>query len=210
MTPEVFEAQLHFLKKQGYSVISAADLAKRIPPHHLSPLPPDVVLTFDDGYDNFYTEAFPRLSRYGYTATVFVVTDWIGQKGYLNWAQLSELHAAKITIGSHTCSHPHLPDLEPVQMKIEIARSKEILEQKLGAPVVLFCYPFGGFSTQAVELVHAAGYKIAFTTNRSLSRNYQDLLSLRRVRMSNTVNPIRLWVKCSGYYDLFRKPRSSH
>ncbi len=207
MTPEVFEAHLNFLNRFRYSVVSAARLSA---PTAIGQHPHPIVLTFDDGCDNFYTEAFPRLSRYGYTATVFVVTDWIGKKGYLNWPQLNELHSAGITIGSHSCSHPHLPDLDPVQMKIEIARSKETLEQKLGMAVALFCYPFGGFSAQAVEFVRAAGYKTAFTTNRSLGRDDQDLFSLRRIRMSNTVHPIRLWAKCSGYYDLFRKPRPSH
>ena len=207
MTPEVFETHLRFLKRLRYSIISAARLSD---PSSVDQRRHSVVLTFDDGCDNFYTEAFPRLSRYGFTATVFVVTDWIGKNGYLNGSQLSELHSSGITIGSHTCSHPHLPDLDPVQMKREIECSKEILEQKLGAPVELFCYPFGGFNVQVVELVRAAGYKIAFTTNRGLGGNAQDLLSLRRVRMSNTVNPIRLWAKCSGYYDLFRKPRPSH
>lgn len=207
MIPEIFENHLNFLKHFRYSVISAAqmlnstDIARRRR---------SVVLTFDDGCDNFYTEAFPRLSRHGHTATVFVVSDWIGKKGYLNGVQLRKLHSAGITIGSHTCSHPHLPDLEPVQMKIEIERSKEILEQHLQTPVTLFCYPFGGFNPQAVEFVRAAGYKAAFTTNRSLGGDNQDILSLRRIRMSNTVNPIRLWVKCSGYYNLFRKPRPSH
>lgn len=169
-----------------------------------------VALTFDDGRDNFYTEAFPRLSRYGYTATVFVVTGWIGKKGYLHGAQLRELHSAGITIGSHTCSHLHLPDLEPAQMKMEIERSKEILEQHLQTPATLFCYPFGGFNSQAVEFVRAAGYKAAFTTNRGLRGTNQDLFSLRRIRMSHTASPIRLWAKCSGYYDLWRAPRPAH
>jgi peptidoglycan/xylan/chitin deacetylase (PgdA/CDA1 family) len=207
MTPEVFEAHLNFLNRSRYSIISAVRL---FAPAAIGQHPHPVVLTFDDGCDNFYTEAFPRLSRHGCTATVFVVTDWIGKKGYLNWPQLSELHSAGITIGSHSCSHPHLPDLDPVQMKIEITRSKEILEQKLGTAVTLFCYPFGGFSVQAVEFVRAAGYKTAFTTNRGLGGNDQDILFLRRIRMSNTVHPIHLWAKCSGYYDLFRKPRPSH
>lgn len=206
MTPEVFEAQLHFLKRRGYSTLSAEEIFKQIPAAPFS----FVVFTFDDGCENFYTEALPRLLHYGFTATVFVVTDWIGKKGYLSWQQLRELQAAGMTIGSHTCSHPHLPDLQPLQMQREIEVSKQILEQGLQGSISLFCYPFGGFDTRAIDFVRSAGYRLAFTTNRGLSGFPENPFSIRRVRMSNTTHPIRLLAKFSGYYNLFRTPRPAH
>lgn len=206
MVPEVFEHHLRFLKQNGYSVVPAIEFLKRTLPNPFS----SVVLTFDDGCENFYTEAFPRLLRYGFTATVFIVTDWIGKKGYLSWQQLRELQNGGMTIGSHTCSHPHLPDLDPSQIRREIEVSKKNLEEGLHHPVSLFCYPFGGFNAPAIEFVRSAGYQLAFTTNRSLPNFPQAPFSIRRIRMGNTTHSIHLWAKCSGYYNLFRSPRPAH
>lgn len=205
-TPKAFEAHLDFLRRFRYRVIPAPQLVqvKNALPKR------SIVLTFDDGYENFYTEAFPRLARYGFTATVFVVTDRIGQKGYLSWEQLYHLHQSGMTIGSHTCTHPHLPDIERSQLEREIRQSRQILEKELKAPVTLFSYPFGGFTREAVALVRQSGYQAAFTTNRGFVADNQDIFTLRRIRMSPRTHPLHLWAKCSGYYNLFRKPRPPH
>ena len=225
MAPEAFGTQLDFLKQNNYTIISATQLIDNLSLLNLSDsddaslsseknertrIEKGVVLTFDDGCENVYTEAFSRLNQHGFTATVFVVTDWIGEKGRLSWQQIRRLHSAGITIASHSCSHPHLPDLDFATMKIEIERSKDILEQGLGAGISLFCYPFGGFSREVVETVHNSGYRIAFTTNRSLDGISQDRFTIRRIRMNSTTNQVHLWAKCSGYYDLFRKPRQAY
>jgi len=97
-----------------------------------------VVLTFDDGYADFYTHAFPVLQRYGFTATVFLPTDYIGNgrpglrgKEHLTWQQVRELHAQGVTFGSHTCSHPQLHDLRPEEIEHELSASKQAIETEL-------------------------------------------------------------------------------
>jgi peptidoglycan/xylan/chitin deacetylase (PgdA/CDA1 family) len=97
-----------------------------------------VVLTFDDGYLDFYTQAFPVLRQYGFTATVFLPTDYIdgsrpGLRGkkHLTWDLVAELNKSGIDFGSHTCSHPQLYDLQPNEIELELRKSKETIESNL-------------------------------------------------------------------------------
>ena len=97
-----------------------------------------VVLTFDDGYADFYTHAFPVLLGYGFTATVFLPTDYIGKgraglrgKQHLTWDQVRELAAADITFGSHTVGHRQLYDLKPGEIQYELSASKQAIETQL-------------------------------------------------------------------------------
>ena len=99
-----------------------------------------VVLTFDDGYLDFYTEAFPILRQYGYPATIFLPTDYIDgskpglrEKKHLAWEQVRELSQSGIDFGSHTCSHPQLYDLKPNEIELELRKSKETIEQILNS-----------------------------------------------------------------------------
>jgi peptidoglycan/xylan/chitin deacetylase (PgdA/CDA1 family) len=97
-----------------------------------------VVLTFDDGYADFYTHAFPILKQYGFTATVFLPTAFIGNgeqglrgKPHLTWEQVRELQAAGLTFGSHTVNHPQLYDLNREEMELELRHSKETIEARI-------------------------------------------------------------------------------
>jgi len=125
-----------------------------------------VVLTFDDGYANFYEGAMPVFMRHKFTATVFVVTshvggwnDWstpppgLGRRQLLSWGQLGELAAAGIEIGAHTRTHPDLRSLSDSQVEDEIAGSCAELGARLGQPVESFAYPFGYFSQTALSVV---------------------------------------------------------
>lgn len=170
-----------------------------------------VALTFDDGIANFYTQALPILKCLQFPATVFVVTDWVGRRGYLTIEQMKELLDNRIMIGSHGCTHRYLPALPIKEIEAEVHRSKEALEQKLGHPIPFFCYPYGGFSKEIVEIVRKAGYLAALTTNRGFKdQSPQNHYAIWRIRMSPKTGAIQLWAKCSGYYNLFRAPRPCH
>lgn len=202
-----FEKHLQYLKDYQFDVISLDDFieAKR-EGRVLSRK--TVLLTFDDGYADNYTYAFPLLRRFGYTATMFISTGKVGQPGYVTWDQLREMAAAGMTIGSHTIAHEYLPDLPPARQEQEITDSRRILQEQLKVPVKHFSYPVGGFNPEIKQLVRRAGYESAVTTNRGYDRFNRDVFELNRVTMDeeDLVFPVR-WAKFSGYYNLFRKSR---
>src|SRR5262249_42894207 len=108
-----------------------------------------VVITFDNGYMDFCTDAFPVLKQCGFTATVFLATDRIQDHAariegvdYLTWRDVCELSKEGITFGSHTVTHPDLRSLAPETIDYELTYSKEIIEEKLGSEVNSFSYPF--------------------------------------------------------------------
>src|SRR6266481_9690243 len=145
--PEVFSEQMRWLRNSGYRTVGLDEAWEGLAAG--SDLSKTVVITFDDGYQDFYTDALPVLKQCGFTATIFLATDRIQDTSarfegadYLTWREVRELQAEGIRFGSHTVTHPDLRSLGPDQIEFELACSKEIIEQNLGAPVQSFAYPF--------------------------------------------------------------------
>ncbi len=158
LSPELFSRQMQFLKDGGFTVMDLVELAKILGDGAALP-ERAVVLTFDDGFESFYTSAFPVLCRLGFPATVFVVVDYVGRKNdwpgqprwvevrpLMNWQQLSEISSHGIAIGSHTLTHPVLSELDSESLWREIYLSKARLEERLGGRVQAFSYPYGIYS----------------------------------------------------------------
>lgn len=199
-----FRYQIQFLKKNGYHVISLDELVSAIAQRRQLPRN-SVVLTFDDGAEDNYAYAFPVLKEHGFSATFFISPQLIGKKGYLTWGKVKEMDQQGMGFGSHTLAHAYLPALSANEQKREIHASKKIIEGKLRHPVNNFCYPSGGFTPLAKEEVREAGYLSACTTNRGYDRFNRDVYELKRIRIGDKdVTPFFLWVKLSGYYNLFR------
>jgi peptidoglycan/xylan/chitin deacetylase (PgdA/CDA1 family) len=210
VNPEVFARQMEFIRKNGYKVISLDEyIQKRLAGEKLINT---VVITFDDGYDDNYTYAFPILKKYHFPATVFVVAKDINKPRFLKSGQIREMEKDGITFGSHTINHAYLPAvLEEEDLRSEIIDSKLLLEKETGKPVDYFCYPIGGFNDEAKALVKLAGYKAAFTTNRGRGKLNQDLYALKRVKLGQKNPPgIVLWLKLSGYYMAFQMDRNPY
>jgi len=208
--PQNFARHLEFLKKNHYQVISLPELVQAIAAH--KPLPrKSVVITFDDGYEDNYTHAFPLLKRFGFPATIFLIADEIGKAGYLTLEQIKEMEKAGVTIGAHTRTHAYLPELSVDRQLEEVTGSKKILEKKLGHPVEHFAYPNGGFSEQIKILVREAGFKAACATNRGYDRLNQDRYELKRIRFGDEDDSdIILFTKLSGFYTTFKKIKSPY
>ncbi len=209
VSPQSFDRQMEFLKRNGFQVLTLSEFVEGIRAsrdfHRKS-----VVITFDDGYADNYTDAFPVLKKYGFPATVFMIADRVGDTGYVTWESLREMDAAGFSVQSHTRRHEYLPDIKDTAMlDDEIINSKRILETYLRKPVDYLCYPKGGFNVQVAEIAQKAGYKAAVTTNRGDSR-VDPFFQLRRIRVNDDDTNIVLWAKTSGYYNLFRKPKKSH
>ncbi len=171
ITPELFEKELKYLQDNGYVPISLDELAADMKVGMTFPIPKPVVLTFDDGWQNQYKYAFPLLKKYYMTGTFFVFTNSIGKPHFLTWNNLKEMQAAGMTIGSHTLSHPYLNGLSLTQVKTEVIKSKKILEDHLGKPVVHFASPFGYTNPDIMAIVKSAGYTTGRTTYKGV---YQD------------------------------------
>lgn len=184
VTPAVLEEQLKYLADNGYIAISLVDLDISL--ENRLPLPPkSVVLTFDDGYRDFYTSAFPLLKKYNLRAVSFYVVDYANYPGYMSWDMVKEIQASGLVdVESHTLSHSSLSKLDSGQKTKEIFESKKILEQKLEKKVNYFAYPYGDFDDSVVQLVQQAGYHLAFGTNSGTRHTRGEKFFLKRVAVN--------------------------
>ncbi|MGD2278764.1 MAG: polysaccharide deacetylase family protein [Candidatus Omnitrophota bacterium] len=211
VSPENFSRQMEFLKKNGYSVITLDELVKNINAGETY-LPRTVVITFDDGYEDNFTEAFPVLAKHDMPAIIFLVTSYVDSKEeYLKWNQIRLMRLNKMDFGAHTRNNVYLPAVESEEeLWSEVAGSKEDIEKATGKAADYFCYPTGGFNENVKLAVKKAGYKGACTTNRGFDRLNKDVFELNRVKItdSDMTKPFHFRAKLSGYYNLFRSYKS--
>jgi peptidoglycan/xylan/chitin deacetylase (PgdA/CDA1 family) len=183
VAPEVFAQQMDFLKREGYHPVTLAQAERALRGETGLPAKP-VVLTFDDGYADFYTAAWPILRRHGFASTIFVITDLIDRPGYLTRPQVIELdRSGLVEVGSHTLTHPDLTALTPEEQRREIVISKGVLEGWLGRPIVSFSYPAGRYHAGVLELVQEAQYRVAVTTKPGQEQTRAAPLEWRRTRV---------------------------
>lgn len=179
--PVQFEAQMRYLSEHGYNVVKLDQLYTYFYAKGILPEKP-VVITFDDGYEDNYTNAYPVLSKYGYTATVFVVTSYVYGKGFMSWNQLQELEEKGWQIEGHTINHPSMvkDKLNKISLKRELTEAKDILEKRFGRTVKFFAYPYGDYNADVIREVKEAGYLMAFTTERGWA-DKKDPMLLHRI-----------------------------
>lgn len=211
VTPENFSEQMKYLHSKGYNVISLHRLVKGITNGEEFSAG-TVVITFDDGFEDNYRHAFPILRKYQMPATIFLITGYIGKDPeYLDWDQIALMLDNGIAFGGHTRNDIYLPSLkERGKLKVEIAGSKEDIEEATNRVARYFCYPIGGFNETIKEIVKESGYKGACTTNRGSDRYNKDVFELTRVKVTNSdmTKPFHFRAKLSGYYNLFRSMKS--
>ncbi len=205
VSPESFLKQMAYLQQHGYHVITLDAWVTAIKQNKIFPHK-TVVITFDDGFENNYTQAFAILKQYQFPATIFLITDVVGKPGFLTWDQIKEMEKSGISFGSHTRLHSYLPSIDHAEQRNQIQISKEILETQLGHTIDYLAYPSGGFNESIQALVKESGYKGACTTNRGYHPHNDDPYEIKRIRFGDQDNSdFVLWVKLSGYYQIFRK-----
>jgi peptidoglycan/xylan/chitin deacetylase (PgdA/CDA1 family) len=217
-SPEVFRRQMRCLHQEGYRSIGLNELIKGFEVG--LDLTKTVVITFDDGYQDFLTEAMPILKQHGFMATVFLATGRIQQTSmrlegvdYLTWSEVRELHQEGIEFGSHTVTHPDLRCLGPEQIEYELGYSKEVIEQQLGTAINSFAYPFPfpeentDFTRLLLDELENQGFENGVTT--ILGR-----ASLRHNRFFLPRLPVNTWddqsffrAKLVGGYDWAHWPQ---
>ena len=195
---------MHWLAARGYRSATLAQWARG----EIHPKERTVWITFDDGYADNYTAAFPILQRYGFTATVFLVTGSVGReevfwwdrsklaagvdrRAYfpLNWEQIAQMSAAGFEFGVHTRTHPAaLTALPPDQRWEEIAGSRADLSSRLGLAAASFCYPRGDLDPGTAQMVAAAGYECAVVTPPRAGIPHTRY-SLRRISLYREYGP---------------------
>jgi len=198
-----FERGIRYLQGQGYKSVSLTEItnAKR------EKNGKKVILTFDDGYEDFYRNAFPILKQYDFTAGVFIITGYIGGKSdwdynwgrykrrHLNWSQIIEISEAGFEIGSHTVNHPDLTKIPAWYITHELKVSKQTLEDKLNRRVDFLSYPFGRYNRQVQDEAERSGYKGAFALSQNLKKNKFDTFSIPRKGVYLIDSPLTLDMK---------------
>jgi peptidoglycan/xylan/chitin deacetylase (PgdA/CDA1 family) len=164
VTPEIFQQQMQYLQDNGYHVGSFSNLENFFEGAELPARP--VIISFDDGWESQFQLAMPILEKYQFTATFFVIANYVRYRGSLSVDQLREMARCGMSIGSHSRSHPHLERItDAKRLWDEIYGSKAALESELGVPVTEFAYPYGSYNAAAVNMVMLAGYKAARGAN---------------------------------------------
>lgn len=203
--PDKFRRQMSWLKRLGYRGLSMRDLMPYIRGERTGKV---VGITFDDGYRNVYENALPILLELGFTSTNYFVSqkldggnDWdydigVPHSDLMSVTEMRNWNDAGQEVGSHTLDHVHLPDVSFEEARRQIYRSRDQLEQYLGAAVEAFCYPYGDETPAIRELVQEAGYTNATTTERGLVRPDDDPFGLPRSTVARSTNMVRFLQRC--------------
>lgn len=213
VTAEQFAAQLRSLRNRGFETITFRDCAEFLRGRQLLPRRP-IILTFDDGYEDNYTVAFPVLQQFRFRAVIFTVTDpqrrtnfWDPEEPparLLDMRQLQELARHGIEIGSHTVSHAKLTATPSDIARKELQESKDVLEQLLGSEVLSFAYPYGAVDLKAKQLVREAGYRFAAAGNSGPLRFADDFTEIRRTQVFPWTSRFGFWKKTQPAYQRYR------
>lgn len=207
-----FEAQMCFLKDRGYQTVPLSQAAAMVARGE-RPGRKQVVITFDDGYRDVYTNAFPILQRYGMTADVMLVSGRIGESSLwdrdkvepaplLGRAEIAEMQAYGVTFGSHGVTHHPLTGMPREEARQEIAASKASLEDMLGCEVSTFSFPHGKSDPALREMVREAGYIAAC----GIEQREHALLNLSRIDVAASRGSMLLWrLKLWGVVHRFRR-----
>lgn len=183
VTPADFAAQMDWLAQNGYHPITTEDLHQYLRGARGLPSKP-VILSFDDGYADFYTTALPILRSHDFKAVAYIVSGFVGQPRYMSAAEVREVDLSGIEIGSHTVNHANLANSSPGAVWAQLAESKGALERLVGHEVVSFCYPSGKYTSTVASQVAAAGYHDATTTAFGYSHRFGDRYVWTRLRIS--------------------------
>jgi peptidoglycan/xylan/chitin deacetylase (PgdA/CDA1 family) len=184
VTPAQFESDLKYLTDAGYHAITLDDLLYALAQGWELPAKP-VILTFDDGYADNYTNAFPLLQMYNMVGHFFIISDFVNQErpGYMTWPQIEEMAAAGQNFGSHSRDHPNLSGKSVDYLVWQALGGKEALEEHLGQHPLWVSYPAGQYDDRTIAVYKSAGYWGGLTTQQGATHTLDGIFELKRVRM---------------------------
>jgi peptidoglycan/xylan/chitin deacetylase (PgdA/CDA1 family) len=182
VSPADFTTQMDWLSQHGFHPVDFNDVRAYFDGRQPLPSNP-IVITFDDGYADLYTTAYPILAAHGFKAVAYIVSGFVGWAPYVNRAQIVQMDQNGIEIASHTVDHANLARSSYGSTMRELVESRQMLENLLGHSVLDFAYPSGQFNAQSVAAVQRAGYDTAVTTLFSVDHSVGDRYLWTRVRV---------------------------
>lgn len=201
VTPEDFEAQMKHLAGLGYQSASLGRmLSGEVEPRSL-------VLTFDDGFSDNFECAYPIMKNYGFTAAIFCVAEKMDTPGYLSRAQVLAMMKDGFEFGAHTLTHPHLPQISLETKKNEILQSKVVLEKWMGKTVDYFCYPYGEYDAECLQILKGSAFKAACSNIPGSNRpgRVRNPFLIKRTEISGFDTLEDFDLKLAGAYDVLHQ-----
>src|SRR2546421_1687963 len=194
--PAAFRLQMQYLANHGFHVISLHQAVVAIKANRGMP-PRPVVLTFDDGYADFFTTAIPIMQSHGFTATDFVISGRMGQWSFMTPNQVVAADGMGFTIGAHTVDHVALAAQTASRASWEIQTGKSTLESLLGHGVLDFAYPYGSYNAYAMAQARSAGFETAVSTLYGTVHTSGQLFYLSRMRIGGGL-PLSYFARVVG------------
>lgn len=180
ITPQNFENQLVALKKSGYTFCFMKDIGTILDGNGKNK---PVIITFDDGYRDFYTDAFPILKRQNAKATVFINSGLMGRPNYMTQDQVIEvLNSGLVEIGGHGFSHQNLTSIDLELAKKIVSDDVANIKKTYKVTPVSFSYPYGSYNDSIKKVVSDAGYKYAVTVEKGWTVQNTTLFQIPRIR----------------------------
>ncbi|WP_319202529.1 polysaccharide deacetylase family protein [uncultured Ilyobacter sp.] len=220
VTVDQFDEHMNILKDRGYETVVFEDLLKNKFKQRFDKNKKQIMITFDDGYEDNYNYAFPILKKYGFKAVVYLVSHldynkWDveninnPEKKYMlmTTEQLLDMQKNGIEFGGHTKTHAKLSRIEPEEAREEIFESKESLENILDKKLISFAYPYGDLNDRVKQMAEEAGYKFAVATDSGSACFSDDLFQIRRIGIFPTINSLGFKRKIKGNYNFIKIKR---
>jgi peptidoglycan/xylan/chitin deacetylase (PgdA/CDA1 family) len=218
-SPEIFKDHMNYLRENNYKVINLRNIKEYYYLENVSSAKP-IVITFDDGYRDFYTSAFPLLQKLNFTASIFLPTSFIGHsdsklrgKEHLTWNEVRELSRAGMSFGSHTVTHPQLATMAKEEVEDEIKLSKVIIEDKLGQSIDIFSFPHKfpeadkTFKKLLSDLLKKYGYKYGVSTRIGMTSKEDDIYFMKRIPINSGDDISFFQAKLNRGYDWLNAPQ---
>jgi len=186
--PDIFINHLNEIRQRGYTTITFKDMMnKRI-------VSKPIVLTFDDGLSSQWW-AFEELTRRNMVGVFFVIVKCVGGKQYLNQNQLRVIAKSGMEIGSHSITHCDLTKVGQHRLEVEVNESKKLLEELVGVKIISFCYPYGRYNKNILNVLYKSEYYYARTTNEWLANVYSGRnFELPIVYIHNYTKELSKWL----------------
>ena len=216
ITASDFERQLISLRRRDYSPITFEQYQDFLVGKTQLP-PKPIILTFDDGYRDNFTYAFPLLKKFSFPAVIFLVTDrqrrtnfWDAdepQVPLMSDAEIREMSAAGIEIGSHTVSHADLTRCPSTELQLELSDSKKALEDLLGKSIVSLAYPYGKVNKTVKAAAAGTGYSFALAADSGPIVLYDDFYEIRRSQVFPWTGAFGFWKKTQYWYLRYKQKK---
>lgn len=209
MAPPEFERQMEIIKEEGYAAITLRELVEGL--RKGEEKSNSVVLTFDDGFRNNYEAALPILKKFGFKATVFLATGYLGKKctwdkrqdipdlPLLTWEMVKEMDSYGIDFQSHTVTHPHLTGIPDKKIREELRKSRWAIEDRIGKRCGIFCYPYGEYDSRVIEVVKEEGFSAA----AAIRPEKEGLFSIGRVGSGHLTTRMAFKAALKGTFPFY-------